>query len=202
MEASNLHAQQLQETPFLYWHPISRGDSRQQGQFTQSPRRAASVVPSQASQQPSYSVMRAVTHPVPMHSNWAADVLPSEGTGLSTPTASPRPMVQKPTILINDELTRQPFFRAGDGAWETYTYPSTPTLSASGSTISSPPSSCFSASGNDSTLFGDECFEDFKHACDVELKSVSLNVEGWGGNKSPSSTPSQYPALCCVVPFR
>lgn len=105
-----------------------------------------------------------------------------------TPMASPRPMYQKPTILIQEQAPRlivESDIHEGD----IYYYPSTPPLSASGSATSSP-SSCDILPTPVNTMFvGPEGFEGVKEGCEGEVQSENLAGGDWARCGSPPMTP-------------
>jgi C2H2 transcription facotor len=103
-----------------------------------------------------------------------------------TPMASPRPMYQKPTILIQEHAPR---LMMEPEANEMYYYPSTPPLSASGSTISSPTSFDVLPTPLNTSFCGLEGFEGVKEGCEGEVQSENLAGNEWTRCGSPPMTP-------------
>ncbi|KAI9885425.1 MAG: hypothetical protein M1823_002773 [Watsoniomyces obsoletus] len=184
--------------PFFYYSPPnSKADSRSHALFSPHPRGASSNAThtgQRQSQPPSLSGYSAAMHS-PKH-------LLSQTPNFTRPAAqgmtmaSPRPIGQKPTIVIQNEAgSRGSFRRVGGGDGDFYLSPSTPPLSMSGSAIGSP----LSAGGSlltphDTTVFvrPDLTAEDVKH--DFEEFNAHLS---WG--YSPPMTP-HWPHPSSVAP--
>ncbi|KAJ5633662.1 C2H2 finger domain transcription factor sebA [Penicillium herquei] len=107
-----------------------------------------------------------------------------------TPIASPQPSHMKPSIIVQQG---SPVLMPLDTRFlshEMYAFPSTPPLSSSGSTISSPPS----ANGtlhtpiNDS-FFGFEKVEGVKEGCETDVHTELLANHDWSRADSPPMTP-------------
>ena len=104
---------------------------------------------------------------------------------VSTPMASPQPISHRPTILIDRQ---SPALRPLD----TEAGPATPALSSSGSTISSPRSSCgmlatpVNGSATPDSLVG------VKQGCEGEVLSESLAGGEISRGQSPPLTPSKF----------
>ncbi|MCJ1400612.1 hypothetical protein MMC11_003819 [Xylographa trunciseda] len=106
-----------------------------------------------------------------------------------TPMASPRPVFQKPLFFFQGDghsLSLDTECGINDG----YMYPSTPPLSISGSSISSPPMSCgMLPTPINSTFFSTENIEGVKEGCEREVKSEILAGGDWTRCGSPPLTP-------------
>lgn len=182
---------------FFYYNPDSRGEHRQAGHFSPNPKKAMSTAQASASPSQLFNTMKYNPQPAALPSNSQLAWRPFMGR-MSSPAmamVSPRPLNQRPTILINDESTVQHPFGTVDAVQDIYQFPSTPPLSVADSVISSPPSTCgaFSASGSDSIFLSQEQMEDFKHVpANNELKSTTLSVSDWPWTASAPPTPSMF----------
>lgn len=106
-----------------------------------------------------------------------------------TPMASPRPMYQRPTILIQDHHTPRAMIESNAHEGDMYYYPSTPPLSASGSSISSPSSCDILPTPMNTMFYGLEGFEGVKEGCEGEVQSENLAGSDWARCGSPPLTP-------------
>jgi len=195
MEASSypVHPPQaLGQSPFFYYNPDPNPDHRQHGHFSPHPNALPSNVQFHQFQQPIPS--QETIMPFPHHMIYSRPSSSSSQLQMQskasystqmavTPMASPRPLYQKPTILI------QPLDTECVGS-DVYFYPSTPPLSTSGSAISSPPSSCgvLPTPTNDA-FFGRESFEGVKEGCESDVQSEILAGGDWTRSCSPPMTP-------------
>ncbi|RHZ57696.1 putative C2H2 transcription factor (Seb1) [Aspergillus thermomutatus] len=107
-----------------------------------------------------------------------------------TPIASPQPTHLKPTIIVQQD---SPVLMPLDTRFisnDFYGFPSTPPLSTSGSTISSPPSSNGSLHTpiND-CFFSFEKVEGVKEGCESDVHSELLANADWSRSDSPPLTP-------------
>jgi hypothetical protein len=116
-----------------------------------------------------------------------------------TPMASPRPMYQKPTILIQDHTPRL-MIESELNENDMYYYPSTPPLSASGSVMNSPASHDVLQTPMNTVFYGLEGFEGVKEGCEGEVQSENLAGGDWARCGSPPMTPGKFEVaiLCCV----
>lgn len=183
--------QTLGRSPFFYYNPDPSPDHRQHGHFTPHPNGPTPNLP-QPFQQQSFS--QEAIMPFPSHFLYPRSPSSSPQTGLQakasystrmsvTPVASPRPLYQKPTILIQPLDTE---FAGSDMLF----YPSTPPLSSSGSAISSPPSSCgILPTPTNGISFGTERFEGVKEGCESDVRSEILAGGDWTRSCSPMMTP-------------
>ncbi len=101
--------------------------------------------------------------------------------------ASPRPMYQKPTILIEQHNYMS---EAMDTEMYYSTYPQTPPLSASGSAAGSPQSydMIHTPMTEHGSFFPMESFEGVKEGCQGEVHSESLAGMDWTRSGSPPLT--------------
>ncbi|KAI9880288.1 MAG: hypothetical protein M1830_004407 [Pleopsidium flavum] len=195
MEASSypVHPPQaLGQSPFFYYNPDPSPDHRQHGHFSPHPNALPSNAPFPQFHQPIPS--QETTMPFPPHMIYSRPSSSSSQSHMqskvsyatqmaATPMASPRPLYQRPTILI------QPLDTECAGS-DVYFYPSTPPLSSSGSAISSPPLSCgvLPTPTNDA-FFGRESFEGVKEGCESDVQSEILAGGDWTRSCSPPMTP-------------
>lgn len=187
MDSSYSHPQAMGQSPFFYYNPDPKPDNRQHGHFSQQPSNMQVQVPmyhqhmQQLPSTPIYSRPNSACSQPPMQQQmFKAGFHPN-----MTPMVSPRPMYQKPTILIQDHTPRlmiEPDCHDG----EMYYYPSTPPLSASGSVISSPGSCDILPTPMNSMFFG---FEGVKEGCEGEVQSENLAGGDWARCGSPPMTP-------------
>merc|ERR1712137_1512937 len=102
-----------------------------------------------------------------------------------TPVASPQPMYQKPTILIQPQDS--PYLHPID---TDYSFsPATPPLSSCGSNTSSPPSSCDVLPTPMHDMFSGEGIEGVKQGCEGEVFSELLSAGLEWRSASPPMTP-------------
>jgi len=106
-----------------------------------------------------------------------------------TPLASPRPMYQKPTILIQEQAPRL-LIEPNAPENDMYYYPGTPPLSASGSSSSSPSSVESLHTPLNSNLYLLGGFEDLKEQCIGEMQPENLASNVWGRFGSPPMSPA------------
>ncbi|KAI9671540.1 MAG: hypothetical protein M1817_003592 [Caeruleum heppii] len=109
----------------------------------------------------------------------------------NTPMISPQPSLQKPAPLLQDNVSPLLVLDTECGSADGYLFPSTPALSASGSAVNSPPSTCgvlpTPVSGN--VFFGLEALEGVKEGCESEVQSENLAGGDWAWMGSPPMTP-------------
>ncbi|KAK3335517.1 hypothetical protein B0T19DRAFT_10570 [Cercophora scortea] len=96
---------------------------------------------------------------------------------------SPQPMHQKPTIMLETDLNES------NGLY----YPSTPPLSSSGSSISSP-GSCDMLQTPCNPMFSGLDHLDRKEGCDVKVESFAHSPLDWSSCASPPMTPVYLPS--------
>ncbi len=183
------HPPIMGQSPFFYYNPDPKSDNRQHGHFSQHPNVQVPVYQHQMQQLPSSAMYSRPTSsssqpPMPVQM-FNAEFHPS-----LTPMASPRPMYQKPTILIQDHSPKMILESEGiDG--DMYYYPSTPPLSASGSVINSPSSSEALQTPMNNSFFGFESFEGVKEGCHMDVQSENLAGGEWARCGSPPMTPGE-----------
>ncbi|KAJ5997234.1 hypothetical protein N7522_008894 [Penicillium canescens] len=106
-----------------------------------------------------------------------------------TPIASPQPSQMKPSIMVQGSPALMPIDTRFIGH-DLYAFPSTPPLSSSGSSISSPPS----AHGALPTPIHDTFFtfdkvEGVKEGCETDVHQEILANPDWARTDSPPMTP-------------
>lgn len=186
MDSYPTHPQAMGQSPFFYYNPDPKPDNRQHGHFSQHPNIQVPVYHHQHVQQmpstPVYSRPTSSCSQPPMHGLQYT----SNYHGSMTPMASPRPMYQKPTILIQDHSPRM---MSEHDHSEMYYFPSTPPLSASNSTINSPSTCGVMPAHLGSTFFELDNFEGVKEGCEGEVQSENLAGGEWARCGSPPMTP-------------
>ncbi|KAI9794869.1 MAG: hypothetical protein M1816_002998 [Peltula sp. TS41687] len=184
------------QSPFFYYNPHPKPEHRQHGHFSPHPRGSTSnMMQDQRSPRNLYS--SAIGHARPTSCDPQSRLRsqsPYAGTLLSSLTlATPRPLCQKPTILVNDDVTHSMTLQTARSTPDAYLFPATPPLSVSASAIGSPLSSCgmVSTPGDATSLFfGHDQFEDMKVKSDPELQHpMTLAGGDWSWNRSPPLTP-------------
>ncbi|KAF2015898.1 hypothetical protein BU24DRAFT_462120 [Aaosphaeria arxii CBS 175.79] len=183
-------SQAMGQSPFFYYNPDPTGENaRQHGHFTphhphgkaaqnfqpQTP--DAFCPPNMLFNRPSSSNSH-VAYP---HAVYANHML--------TPVASPQPMYQKPTILIQEQ--NSPFLHPIDTDFTDMRFaPATPPLSSNGSNISSPPSTCdILPTPVNGAFFHGEGIEGVKQGCESEVFSEILAAGADWRSTSPPMTP-------------
>ncbi|KAL5347094.1 hypothetical protein ACLOAV_008237 [Pseudogymnoascus australis] len=174
------------QSPFFYYNPDPKPDNRQHGHFSPHPNiqvqtyQHVHTVPST----PTYSrpTSSCSQPPMPMQ------VFNASMQASMTPMASPRPMYQKPTILIQEHNSRLYDSESLDA--DAYYFPSTPPLSSPGSSVDSPSSYDILPTPLEHTsFFGIENFEGVKEGCQGEVQSENLAGLDWARCGSPPMTP-------------
>jgi len=202
MDSSYPHAQSMGQSPFFYYNPDPKPDNRQHGHFSQHPSNIQIQVPvyhphmQQMQPMPStpiYSRPNSSCSQPPMqqqmyHGGYQTNM---------TPMASPRPLYQKPTILIQEHAPRL-MMESDMHEGDMYYYPSTPPLSASGSVISSPSSCDVLPTPLNTMFFG---FEGVKEGCEGEVQSENLAGGEWTRCGSPPMTPGMSRSASDCVQF-
>jgi hypothetical protein len=166
-----MHAAPMGQSPFFYYNPDPTGENaRQHGHFTPHPHGKQT----QAFQQ------QTVSFPQTAYANH-----------MLTPVASPQPMYQKPTILIQEQ--NSPFLHPIDTDFSDLRFaPATPPLSSSGSNVSSPPSTCeFLPTPVNGAFFHSEAIEGVKQGCEDEVFSEILAAGAEWRSASPPMTPGK-----------
>lgn len=176
--------------PFAYYPE----PSSQQGHYTSQP----SDVPYYGQMQYPNSQQRVGEQPIyqpqpVMNMHQMATTNAFRGATMSmTPIASPQPSSMKPAIIVQQgSPALMPLDTRFIGT-DLYGFPSTPPLSTSGSTISSPPS----ANGTLHTPINDSFFsfekvEGVKEGCETDVHTEILANPEWARAESPPLTPGK-----------
>ncbi|KAJ9299604.1 transcriptional regulator family: C2H2 zinc finger [Paecilomyces variotii] len=115
---------------------------------------------------------------------------PFQGAMNMTPIASPQPSHLKPTIMIQQSSPGLMPLDTRFVSADFYGFPSTPPLSTTGSTISSPPSSCGTLhTPVNGSFFPLEKVEGVKEGCEGDVHTESLANPDWSRAASPPMTP-------------
>ena len=128
------------QAPFFYYHPDPNSETRHHGQFTPHPHGHQYQQHMQPMQQQAPEPVP-IYAPQPYHGHIQCpqpqySMPPYAPQALLTPVQSPRSNIQKPAVMVQQD---SPYMLSLD----TDCYmPATPPLSASGSAVSSPPSTC------------------------------------------------------------
>ena len=181
-------AQAMGQSPFFYYNPDPTGENaRQHGHFTPHP---------SGQQQQTYQPQQAfcpqdIFYKRPSSSNSQTSYHQAAyANHMLTPVASPQPMYQKPTILIQEQ--HSPFLHPIDTDFSGLPYtPATPPLSSSGSSISSPPSTCEYLPTPVNGFFHAEGIEGVKQGCEGEVFSEILAAGCDFRSTSPPMTPGK-----------
>jgi hypothetical protein len=177
-----VHPQQfVGQSPFFYYTPDPNPENRQHGHFTQQPRGlpVPHLLPSQGQDAVALYSQRPSTACSQAHAAMAQYT----HRGIMTPVQSPQPMYQKPQILVHEQ--EQYLFPLDTDCYA----PSTPSLSSSGSAVSSPPSSAEILPTPLNGHFMVHCLEGVKTGCEEEVFSDILANDNWANAVSPPMTP-------------
>ncbi|KAF2134313.1 C2H2 transcription factor-like protein [Dothidotthia symphoricarpi CBS 119687] len=165
------------QSSFFYYNPTPQEENtRQHGHFTPHPSGQSTFQPQQMYYQRPTSSHSQISYPQTAYANQ-----------MLTPVASPQPMYQKPTILI--EPHGSPYLQHLDTDFSFA--PATPPLSACGSSISSPPSICEFLPTPVNGFFAGETIEGVKQGCEGEVFSEILCA----GIEWRSTTPPMTPVF-------
>lgn len=179
-----MHPAQAMQSPFFYYNPDPQGENntRQHGHFTPHPSGQSTFQPQNMFYQRPTSACSQLAYPQTSYANQ-----------MLTPVASPQPMYQKPTILIQPH--ESPFLHPLD---TDYSFaPATPPLSSSGSTVSSPPSACDILPTPLFDFFPSEAIEGVKQGCEGEVFSEILSA----GHEWRSASPPMTPGKSCPTRY-
>lgn len=190
-------SQILGQSPFFYYNPEISTEHRQHGLFSSQPNPTSDPSQMQLFQQHMYQqemMMQEQSHM--MYAGSQGYLPPKSAFAMHSsmaPMASPRPVQQKAAFLYQHDglpLTLD----TECGTPDVHLYPSTPPLSVSGSTISSPPSTCgllpTPATG---ACYGLENIEGVKEGCEGDVQSEILAGGEWTRCCSPPLTPGKFP---------
>lgn len=192
-------AQAMGQSPFFYYNPDPSPENRQHGHFSPHPHGLPNQPYIQRSHDTFYPSNMMFNRP---SSSSSQASYPSKVVyaprALLTPVASPQPMYQKPTILIQQD---SPYLHPLDTDFSDVRFaPATPPLSSSGSAISSPPSTCdILPTPVNGAFFNGEGLEGVKQGCEEEVFSEILAGGDWTRSGSPPMTPVfiQPPSATC-----
>ncbi|KAI4619461.1 uncharacterized protein J4E87_007350 [Alternaria ethzedia] len=170
-----IHPVQAMQSPFFYYNPDPQGENtRQHGHFTPHPSGQATFQAQNMYYQRPTSACSQMSYPQTAYANQ-----------MLTPVASPQPMYQKPTILIQPQDS--PYLHPID---TDYSFsPATPPLSSCGSNTSSPPSTCDVLPTPLHDMFSAEGIEGVKQGCEGEVFSELLSAGLEWRSASPPMTP-------------
>jgi hypothetical protein len=194
MDSAYQHAQAMAQSPFFYYNPDPKSETRQHGHFTPHPHVQSQPFLQHVPPVPSTPIYSRPTSscsqpPVPVQIFNATMQL------ANAPVASPRPLPQKPTILVQEHSGGVPYSLEATDA-DMYFYPSTPPLSTSGSTVNSPSSYDMLQTPLDEIPFcGAEYFNCIKDGRQAEVQSENLAALNWMNRGSPPFTPGKLRAL-------
>ena len=193
--------QLLGQSPFYYYNPETSTEHGQHGLFSTQPNTTPESVQGQQFQHIMYHqgmMMHGqvqTMYPRPSSSDAPAYLPPKTNfptQSMLTPLASPRPLHQKVAFLYQHDGP-QLSLDTGCKTPDVYFYPSTPPLSVSGSTTSSPPSTCgILPTPVTGPLFALENIEGVKEGCEGEVQSEILAGGEWTRCCSPPLTPGMF----------
>ena len=187
------NSQVMDQSPFYYYNPAPSQENKPHGHFTPQPYALAM----NASQQ-GYPPQTPSTYPMPVYSRPPTSDCSGmpfyTSQGIMTPQASPRAECQKPTIVVQHD---SPMLMPLDTSCANMHYiPGTPTLSTSGSVISSPPSLCeFVPTPVSGVFFESESFNGVKEGCEEEVFSEVLAAGDWTRAGSPPLSPGKFTSV-------
>ena len=184
------HPQAMAQSSFFYYNPDPNNDGRQHGHFSPHPSADEKMhlyqqhsyyydTPTQGHQPIMYPQMpSAYPHTYVQQNNMLA-------------MASPRPIQQKPAFLYQPE-TQQLSVDTECSTPDVCVYPSTPPLSSSGSTSSSPPSTCGVLPTPITGSYMGLEIEGVKEGCAVDVHSEILAGGDFARSCSPPLTPGMF----------
>lgn len=174
-------AAMMGQASFFYYNPDLSTENRQHGHFSSTPSANGNAHPEFM---PVYQ--QGMIYPRPLSSQ--SRLAPAAYHSMLTPVASPRPMHQKPAVLVQQDPTD--LFPLDTDCADFGFAPSTPPLSSSSSSASSPPSSydVFPTPVN-ASFNGSEFLEGVKKGCEEEVMSEILAGGEWPRCASPPMTP-------------
>jgi hypothetical protein len=206
MEGPYLVQQQQQQQQFnphfFYYHPDPNPETRHHGQFTPHP----NGMQFQAPHMPQMHQMQQmpIEQPMPIYAAHAYQQPAAQSPQqfavagyspkpLMTPMQSPQQAGQKLHIMVQHD---SPYAFSLDGDYA----PSTPPLSASGSAVSSPPSTCEVLPTPVNSSFVGQTLDGIKAGADESVLSEILAGEDWT-NATPPMTPSKFATFPLPLPF-
>ena len=185
-------AQAMGQSPFFYYNPDPSPENRQHGHFSPHPHGVPNQTYQLQSQEAYYPSNVMFNRPSSSSSQGSYPSRPAYASqALITPVASPQPMYQKPTILIQQH---SPYLPPLDTDFSDMRFaPATPPLSSSESAISSPPSTCdILPTPVNGAFFQGEGLEGVKQGCEGEVFSEILAGGEWTRSASPPMRPGTY----------
>lgn len=193
MAPTSVHGQQ----PFAYY-PTDSSQSTQQGQFTSHPSEMQPFYGQMQAYQPSSQPQQCMPEQQPIYTSQPmvnmhqmATTNAFRGAMSMTPIASPQPSHLKPTIIVQQGspglMPIDTRFVGGDF----YAFPSTPPLSTSGSSISSPPSLNDGLNTPVDSFFPFQKVEGVKEGCEGDVHTEILANPEWSRSDSPPMTPGK-----------
>lgn len=193
---------QMHQPPFLFYNPVEHSPH---GHFSPHPNNIPENLPTQQYQQtyhfdPNPNQPHTVYHrPSLSGAHLYLQPKPLSSQPMVTPLASPRPVHQKhPSVyqLEGQHLSLDTACNAPD----VFISPSTPPLSVTGSTTSSPPSTCgVVQTPVSSPFFPLGNLEGVKEGCEGEVKSEILAGGDWTRSCSPPLTPGTYTCQLLIL---
>lgn len=200
MAYSGQNPQVMGQSSFYYYNPEPSPETKQYGHFTPQP---FALSNSNLNHQ-GYFPVAPHSYPMPVYSpasiSDCSNMSSYTPQRMMTPQASPRAECQKPTIVVEHN---SPMLMPLDTSCANGHYmPGTPTLSTSGSAISSPPSLCeFLPTPVSGVFFEGESFNGVKEGCEEEVFSEVLAAGDWTRCGSPPLSPGKSKLLQCRCPF-
>lgn len=198
--SQTMHPQAMCQSSFFYYNPEPSAEHRQLGHFTPHPAAVQDGISMHPYQQQTYYPDMMLQGQEPM----MYPHLPSSGPQMY--------MQRKPILAMTSPRPTKPSFLyqyeglplSVDTECSTpdvYVYPSTPPLSASGSTSSSPPSTCGVIPTPVTRGFmGLDNIEGVKEGCEGDVQSEILAGGDWTRCCSPPLTPGMFcSSLFCPV---
>ncbi|ORY11192.1 hypothetical protein BCR34DRAFT_484408, partial [Clohesyomyces aquaticus] len=174
----------MSQSPFFYYQPESSPENtRQHGHFTPHPQGQFNQTFQPQPQDAFCPSNMFYKRPASSNSQYAQ--YPHQA--MLTPVASPQPIYQRPTILIQEQ--HSPFLHPIDTDFDMRFAPATPPLSSSGSNISSPPSRCDILPTPVNDAFFGEGIEGVKQGCEGEVFAEILASGVDWRSASPPMTP-------------
>ncbi|KAK4986036.1 hypothetical protein LTR50_005559 [Elasticomyces elasticus] len=197
------------QSAFFYYNPDPSPETRQHGHFSPHPHAMPMMPQYQSHDYMPYLSQMSYQRPLSACSQPAYQQPPAYiSHAMLTPVASPRPMHDKPTILVQQNM---PDLMPLDTECGDHRYmPATPTLSASGSFGSndSPPATCellpTPVTGMFYRSYKTESFEGVKEGCEEEVFTEILAAGDWTRPNSPPMTPiymNQSSASAASAPY-
>ncbi|KAK2761280.1 hypothetical protein FQN54_001802 [Arachnomyces sp. PD_36] len=186
------------QSPFYYYTPDPDPQRSHHGHFT-SQHPADMQAFHSTGQMPTYQ-----HQPMPAYAPHAMNMAPNSQMQqmhpntpmkLAPATIAPQEAHVKPSIVVQQEQQTATHLQLDTKCNnpDLYGFPSTPPLSTSGSTISSPPSSCGVLPTPVDGFFPTEKVEGVKEGCEGEVQTEILANLEWPRSNSPPMTPELPP---------